>query len=189
MTVEASDGAAGPQVRAPEILKLELLRLFRDWILATRPGYEGAADEVAWFISKRATALINMWLNNRGMAVLHTNRLELGAVVIARERVQHILSGRTLKDRLTPSCVEELMAALFVHGSPKYAPHSDARKYPNQLLMFDPSYKSMDAAASGESPVAALQWIGHPEPHLRLLTAYWAPPAKTKALDGRALKR
>ncbi|MET0208044.1 MAG: hypothetical protein ABW220_03335, partial [Burkholderiaceae bacterium] len=77
----------------------------------------------------------------------------------------------------------------FVDGTPKYAPHPDVGRYPNQLLMFDPAHRSRDPSSSGESAVAALQFVGTPVAHLRLETAYWAKPAKIKALEKQALKK
>ncbi len=171
------------------MVKAELLTLFQGWMLGTPPVPGTATEEVAWFISKRATALINNWLNNRRLSGLHTNGAKLGAIVISRDRIEHVRESRLSKDSVGAAGSLELLAALFVHGVPKYAPHPDEKKYPTQLLMFDPTYKAKDATASGESPVAALQFIGAPVAHLRLETAYWANPGKTKALDEQALRK
>ncbi len=171
------------------MVKAQLLELFHEWLMGTRNRFDAGVDEIAWFISKKATALINTWLSNKGMAVLHQTAPGWGAVVITRERVEHVRDERARKDGVDLAAVEELLTALFINGTPKYVAHSDARKYPHQLLMVDPSYKAIHPSASGESPVAALQWTGQPQPHLRLETAYWAHPAKTKALDERALKK
>ncbi|MBB3291711.1 hypothetical protein FHT39_000350 [Mitsuaria sp. BK045] len=174
---------------APGLVKAEMATLFNGWINGTHPATVGGPDEVAWFMSKKATALINKWLGSKNLAMLHLTKAELGPIVIARDRVEHARHERTTEDGVSIAGVEELMAALFIHGTPKYAPHHDTVKYPNQLLMFDPSYKGVDATVSGESPVAALQWVSYPEPHFRLETAYWANPGKTKKLDQRALKK
>jgi hypothetical protein len=53
--------------------------------------------------------------------------------------------------------------------------------------MFDENYKARDPAASGESPCAALSFVGAPMVHLRLETAYWMKPAKRTALASNAL--
>ena len=171
------------------MVKADLLTLFQDWMHGTHPASVPGPDEVVWFISKRATALINHWLNNRKLSGLHTNGAMLGAVVIPRDRIEHIRESRLSKDSVSATGVVELLAALFIHGVPKYVPYPDSQKYPTQLLMFDPTYKAKDATASGESPVAALQFIGAPVVHLRLETAYWANPGKTKALDEQALRK
>lgn len=177
------------QAIAAAMVKAQLVRLFQDWLTGARSRFAVGVDEVAWFISKKATSLINAWLSNKGMAVLHETASGWGAVVVTRERVEHVRDERMRKDGVSLAGVEELLTALFINGTPKYATHSDPRKYPHQLLMVDPNYKAATAGASGESPVAALQWKGQPQPHLRLETAYWAHPAKTKALDERALRK
>nr|WP_297524601.1 hypothetical protein [uncultured Roseateles sp.] len=176
-------------VTGADMMKADLLALFRDWMLDARQAPGSGPDEIVWFISKRATALINTWLNNRKLSGLHTNGASLGPVVISRDRIEHVRGSRLSKDSVSAAGVVELLAALFIQGVPKYAPHPDGTKYPAQLLMFDPVYKAKNAAASGESPVAALQFIGAPVAHLRLETAYWANPGKTKALDEQALRK
>ncbi|KAI1694084.1 hypothetical protein Ddc_22365 [Ditylenchus destructor] len=174
---------------APGVVKAEMAALFNGWIRQTHPVVIGGPDEVAWFISKKATALINKHFPSKSLAVLHTTEAELASIVIERGRVDHVRIERTGKDGVSVAGVEELLAALFIHGTPKYAPHHDTVKYRHQLLMFDPTYKAVDPTVHGESPVAALQWVWSPVPHLRLETAYWANPGKTKALDQRALKK
>ena len=176
-------------VSGADMAKADLFALFQGWVKGTRPAPGDAPDEIVWFLSKRATALINTWLNNRKLAALHANGAKLGAIVISRERIEHVRESRSTKDSVGAPGVVELLAGLFIHGIPKYAPHPENRKYPTQLLMFDPAYKAKDSAASGESPVAALQFIGTPVAHLRLETAYWANPGKTKALDAQALRK
>lgn len=109
--------------------------------------------------------------------------------MISRDRVDHVRNSRSGKDGVGAAGVIDLLTGLFILGIPKYTPHPDSQKYPHQLLMFDPAFKAQDAAASGESPVAALQFVGIPVAHLRLETAYWASPGKTKALDGQALRK
>ncbi len=185
----SSYGAGLGYAIAAGLLKAALRELFQEWLKAVRPSFPNGADEVAWLISKRATALINAWLSNRGMAVLHETATRAGALLISRGRIEHVRDERKKKDGVDESGVDELLTALLINGTPKYAPHIDALKYPNQLLMLDPAYRASTASASGESPVAALQWCGQPVPHLRLETAYWASPRKTKALDQRALKK
>lgn len=169
------------------LLKTDWMALFQGWVLGTRPVLSCGPDEVAWFISKRATALINAWLNNKQLAMLHGDGV--GAIVISRARVEHARDSRTGKDGVSDPGGVELLTRLFVHGTPKYVPHPDRQRYPNQLLMLEPAYKAKDAAASGESPVAALQFVGEPVAHLRLETAYWAKPAKTQALERQALRK
>lgn len=177
------------QAIAAAMVKAQLLQLFQDWLTGAGTRFALGANEIAWFISKKSTTLINAWLSNKGMAVLHETAPGWGAVVISRDRVEHVRDERMRKDGVDLAGTEELLTALFINGAPKYAPHADTRKYPHQLLMVDPSYKATNSSASGESPVAALQWKGLPRPHLRLETAYWAHPAKTKALDDRALRK
>lgn len=169
-------------------VKLEMVELFRGWVSGSRTPLSGAhPEELAWFLSKRAHALIDSWLMNKKLAVLTPlSPAGTGIVVIPRDRVDHVLDGRTNKDSVSPAGVVELLGQLFAHGSPKYAPNPG---YSNQLIMFDANYKAQDAAAKGESPCAALQFFGAPVVHLRLETAYWMRPAKTKALEDGALKK
>lgn len=169
-------------------VKLEIVELFRGWVSGSHVPPDGpATEEIAWFLSKRASALIDVWLANKRLSVLSPlSPTKTGVVVIPRHRIDHVLDSRTNKDSVSPAGVVELLAQLFAHGSPKYAPNPG---YTNQLIMFDPTYKAQDAAARGESPCAALQFYGAPIVHLRLETAYWMKPAKTKALESGALSK
>lgn len=85
--------------------------------------------------------------------------------------VEHVKVGRTSKDSVTTPGVVELLGQLFAHGHPKFATNPG---YPNQLVMLYDSYKAVELAARGESPVAALSYQLNPMPYLRLETAYWA---------------
>jgi len=168
------------------MVKDGLVELIRTWVHGTPVPLENQ-DEFTWFISKRANFLINAWLINSKFSALEPlSPTGTGHIVILRERVEHVLDSRTNKDSVAPNGVIELLGRLFAHGSPKYAP---SITYSGQLLMFDPTYKANDPAAKGEAPVAVLQFEGAPYAHLRLQTAYWAKPAKTKALEERALAK
>ncbi len=169
-------------------VKQGLVELIQGWVDGSRaPVTVGQPEEVAWFLSKRGTALINEWLmNSRLSALAPVSPTGTGMVVIARDRVEHVNDGRTHKDGVSQAGVVELLSQLFVHGTPKFAPNPG---YPTQLAMFDASYKAQDPAARGETPFAAVQFHGAPVAHLRLETAYWMKPGKAKALETRALAK
>lgn len=170
------------------MVKMSMVECLQDWVNGSQTPLIGPdPEEITWFISKRAHALIDEWLMNKKLAVLAPlSPTGTGCVVISRDRVEHVRDSRTTKDSVTLLGVVELLGRLFAHGSPKYAPNPG---YPNQLLMFDTTYKAVDQAAHGESPVAALQFCLAPVAHFRLETAYWMKPAKAKALDTGALKK
>jgi hypothetical protein len=171
-----------------EAVKLEIVALFKGWVSGSHAPLCGThPEEIAWFLSKRANALIDSWLMNKKLSALTPlSPAGTGVILIPRDRIDHVLDSRTNKDSVSPAGVIELLAQLFAHGTPKYAPN---QAYVNQLIMFDANYKALDAAAKGESPCAALQFCGEPIVHLRLETAYWMKPAKTKALEDRALAK
>jgi hypothetical protein len=180
-TEQAASSSALPALTQAAIV--ELIQGWVDGSYAPLPSTE----EIMWFISKRASALISDWLMNKRLSVLEPiSPNNTGCVVISRDRVEHVHTSRTGKDSVSQAGVVELLGHLFAHGNPKYAPNPN---YTNQLLMFDANYKAKDPAARGESPVAALQFCGHPIAHLRLETAYWMKPAKTSALEKIALKK
>jgi len=170
------------------LVKDQLIELFHDWVFQHRlPLTPDHSDEFSWFLSKKSQILINEWLASKRLAALEPRSpTGTGLIVISRERVDHVYDSRTNKDAVSPVGVVELLGQLFANGSPKYAENPT---YPNQLLMFDPSYKAVDAAAQGEAPCAALQFDGSSGAHLRLVTAYWMKPKKTNSLNSRALKK
>ena len=171
-------------LEAPALLRASLVGHFKSWIHAPHTQLAGP-DEIVWFISKRAHVLINEWLMNKRLSVLTpVSPANTGGIVITKERIEHVLNSRTKKDKVSKDGVLELLGQIFAHGNPKYAPNPG---YDNQLLMFDATYKAIDPAARGESPVAAIQFEGYPRAQFRLETAYWMKPAKTKALEKGAL--
>ena len=166
----------------------QIVGLFKGWVDGSLPPLNGAhPEELFWFLSKRAHPLINGWLMNKRLAVLTPlSPNQTGVVVIPRERTEHVHDSRSHKDGVTEAGVVELLGQLFALGNPKYAPNPS---YANQLIMFDPTYKSVDPAAKGESPCAALQFCGAPFVHLRVETAYWAKPGKVAAFEMTALSK
>ncbi len=183
---EAAAKLAAASSAAQSAFNASLLDLFQGWVDGSLLAH-GPHDEVSWFLSKRAHALIDDWLMNKKLAALEVvSPTGTGCIVIARNRVEHVRDSRTTKDSVALAGVVELLGQLFVHGHPKYAPNPG---YPNQLLMFDANYKAIDLAAKGESPVAALRFEGAPMAHFRLETAYWMKPAKAQALVSQALTK
>jgi len=171
---------------SPSLFNASLVERIQKWVDGSSPPL-GGHDEVFWFLSKRAHLRINEWLMNKKLAALpELSPTRTGIVVIPRSGVEHVRNSRTMKDGVTQAGVVELLGQLFVYGSPKFAPNPG---YPNQLLMFDESYRAIDPAARAESPVAALSFGTTPRPHLRLETAYWMKPAKTQALLKGALSK
>lgn len=164
--------------------KTSLVEHIRGWVDGIHPPLVGG-EEVFVFLSKKAHERINKWLMNKHLAVLDpVSPTGTGAIVIPRSSVEHVKVGRTTKDSVTTPGVVELLGHLFAHGHPKFATNPG---YPNQLVMLDDSYKAVELAARGESPVAALSYQLTPMPYLRLETAYWARPAKIQTLLKGAL--
>ncbi|MGC4395629.1 hypothetical protein [Hydrogenophaga crocea] len=186
-TLAAASARFSPACQAgPGMFNSSLLGLLQGWVDGSYPSL-GHQEEVSWFLSKRAHALISEWLMNKKLAALElVSPAGTGCVVISRSRVEHVRDSRTSKDSVADAGVVELLGQLFVYGHPKYAPNPG---YPNQLLMFDATYKAGDPAAKGESPVAALRFEGAPMAHFRLETAYWMKPAKAQLLVNRALAK
>lgn len=164
-----------------------IIELLTCWVSGAYPTLAPNPEEFCWFVSKRANNLIGGWLMSKRMAALEpVSPTSTGCIVVSRERVEHVYDSRTTKDNVAQAGVVELLGQLLVFGHPKYAPNPG---YPMQLLMFDPAYKAIDPAAKGESPVAAVEFCGDHPVCLRLATAYWAKPAKIRALELTALKK
>ena len=160
--------------------------MLKDWVNGTQPMM-ASSEEFFWFFSKRAHSNISEWLMNKRLAALEAvSPTGTGCVVISRERVEHVRDSRTIKDSVACAGVVELLGQLFAHGHPKFSPNPG---YPNQLLMFDATYKAKDPAAKAESPAAALQFKGEPFAHFRLETTYWMKPAKASSLEQAALTK
>ena len=146
-------------------------------------------DELVVFFSKRANDLVNQWLlNSRLVTLSQLSPNKTGVIVIPRERIEHVYTSRSSKDRLGNAEILEILVQLFAMGSPKFAPNPNPNRA-HQLVMFDAGYTSKNQPVAGESPCAILQFHAHPFSHFRLETAYWMRPAKLRALTASALKK
>lgn len=174
---------------APELLKVSLFEQLEYWVNLPSASDPNAVvdDQIAWFLSKRANALINAWLMNKRLAMLKpVSPNKTGCIIIKRDAIEHVVDSRTVKDSVTLVGVTELLEQIFVSGNPKFSPNTN---YPNQLYIFDATYKAKNGAAAGESPAAAISFQGTPFVHFQLETAYWMRPKKIQQLESNALKK
>ena len=148
-------------------------------------------DIVLWFLSKRANAAINRWLQNSKLSVLAgLSPLLTGSVLVSRERIDHIREHRD-NQAVGTLAVVELLRQLFVEGAPTFCANKSTgdRKqgYDQQLVMFNSTYKSKNKEVSGQFPAAILSFSAEPVPHLKIETAYWMHSRKAETLRKGAL--
>lgn len=185
--IQAVVAAASPAVRA------QMTQLLTDWVAGATPQLGPNNDELTWFLSKRATVVIDKWLVAKKFAALEpVSPTGTGCIVISREAVEHCRDHRAA-DGVGHAGVIELLDRLFVTGNPAYAPNISKGMYGggyvNQLAMFDDAYKALDPAAMGETPVGILELVGAPFVHLKLVTAYWTKPGSATKLRNDVLKK
>ncbi len=115
-----------------------------------------------------------------------------GAILVSRERIEHVVMSRAVKDGVGKVAVLELFTQLFVEGGAAVAPNRSGgdRKggYDTQIAMFRDTYKSRHPEVNGKSPVVilSLQSVAGLA-FLRIETAYWTEEYKAKALRRGAL--
>jgi len=178
-TVQSIAGSAFASVKAQIAQRLD------DWVTGAAPPLGAGADTFAWFLSKRAAANINKWLGDTKLAALTpVSPAGTGCIVVSREAAEHCRDHRAAEG-VSQVAVIELLTQLFVNGNPSYAPNTSkgptGKGYIGQLVMFDASYKALDATAAGESACGILQHEvslvdGVPFVQLALVTAYWTKP-------------
>jgi len=184
---------AGVAAAANLAVRVQTAQHLMGWISGTLPQLAPDQDQLTWFLSKRASVVIDTWFASKKFAVLEPVSPALtGCIVISRGAVEHCRDHRALEGVGQPA-VFELLDRLFVTGTPAYAPNTSRGQlgtgYPNQLAMFDATYKALDPTAMGETPVGILQHVGAPFVHLKLVTAYWTKPASATLLRNGVLKK
>ncbi|RZS47506.1 hypothetical protein [Sphaerotilus mobilis] len=190
-----TEGAAfqGVAAAAGTAVKAAMAQMLTEWVTGAAPCLGPDQDELSWFLSKRANALINFWLTSKKLAALEPRSpAGTGCVIVSRAAVEHCRDHRALQGVSQPA-VTELLTQLFVHGSPNYAPNTSkgehGKGYQNQLVMFDATYKALEPSAMGETPAGILQHTGAPYVHLKLVTAYWTKPGSVSKLRADMLKK